>query len=234
MVKVAFVMGDYPKLERARRERVALSYSNREIEVGIVSAPALGYKTAKTPADIELGNPAFIAAFREAERLGYDAAVPLGTVDFGVDGGRSAVDIPVVGPAEAMLYLAGMMGHRFGLLTYDSASVALVWRAVHRAGMTNRISSCLAVNIGLTDFASDEKALKAATIRQAKALVADGADVVLVMGISLCPVFISAGELSEEAGVPVLEGIGAPIHLAGLFAALGLRHSRLYWPKAAS
>jgi allantoin racemase len=32
--------------------------------------------------------------------------------------------------------------------------------------------------------------------------------------------------------VPVVEGIGAPIRLAALFADLGMNHSRLRWRKS--
>lgn len=35
-------------------------------------------------------------------------------------------------------------------------------------------------------------------------------------------------------GVPVVEGIGAPIKMAALLVSLGLRHSRLRWPKEVS
>ena len=40
--------------------------------------------------------------------------------------------------------------------------------------------------------------------------------------------------LSAQIGVPVVEGIGAPIRLAAMFASLGLRHSRKHWPKSTS
>jgi hypothetical protein len=35
-------------------------------------------------------------------------------------------------------------------------------------------------------------------------------------------------------GVPVVEGIGAPIRMAGLIVGLGLKHSRLRWPYSKS
>jgi Asp/Glu/hydantoin racemase len=40
--------------------------------------------------------------------------------------------------------------------------------------------------------------------------------------------------LSEQLGVPVVEGIGAPIRLAALLVSLGLKHSRVRWQKAGS
>src|SRR3990172_11570918 len=78
MTRVAFVIGDYPSEERARREKVALSYSTSEVQVGIVSAPVTPYLLGLTPTEIALVQPAVISAFREAEKQGYDAIVPLG------------------------------------------------------------------------------------------------------------------------------------------------------------
>jgi Asp/Glu/hydantoin racemase len=40
------------------------------------------------------------------------------------------------------------------------------------------------------------------------------------------------GWLARELGVPVVEGIGAPIRIAAMLAGLGLRHSRKRWPKS--
>ena len=44
--------------------------------------------------------------------------VPLGTLDLGVDGGKSAVDIPFVGPTEACLHVASLIGDRFGVMVF--------------------------------------------------------------------------------------------------------------------
>lgn len=57
---------------------------------------------------------------------------------------------------------------------------------------------------------------------------------ILPTGITQCPVHVKPDWLSDKLGVPVVEGIGAPIRLAAMFADLGLRHSRKYWPKSRS
>ena len=101
MKRIAFVVGDYPSEERTRREKVALSYSTPEVQVGIVSTPVTPYIHGLTPAEMSLVAPALIDAFRDAERQGYDAVVPLGFLDLGVEGGRSVVDIPVIAPFQA-------------------------------------------------------------------------------------------------------------------------------------
>jgi allantoin racemase len=47
-------------------------------------------------------------------------------------------------------------------------------------------------------------------------------------------VTIDPNWLAAELGVPIVEGIGAPIRMAAMLVSLGLRHSRLRWPKEGS
>jgi Asp/Glu/hydantoin racemase len=69
----------------------------------------------------------------------------------------------------------------------------------------------------------------------ARALIEeDGADVIIPQGITQCPVQMKPQWLSAELGVPVVEGIGAPIKMAALLASLGLKQSRVRWQKAGS
>src|SRR5690606_18192799 len=113
-----FVMGDYPSAERSRRETVALSYASAEVEVGIISTPMTPYVHGLTETEIAMVVPAIVQGYAEAQKQGYDAAVPLGGLDLGIDAGRSAVDIPVIGPFQAALYIASLLGDRFGFVTY--------------------------------------------------------------------------------------------------------------------
>ena len=67
----------------------------------------------------------------------------------------------------------------------------------------------------------------------ARALIdQDGADVIIPQGITQCPVQMKPDWLSKELGVPVVEGIGAPIRLAALLVSLGLKQSRVRWQKS--
>src|SRR5262245_40160965 len=77
MTRVAFIIGDYPSEERRLREEVARSYSTPEVEVGILSVKPSPFG-GLSPAEIQLVAPYFHAAYLQAEREGYDAAVPLG------------------------------------------------------------------------------------------------------------------------------------------------------------
>lgn len=232
MVKVAFVVGAYPGAERERREKVALSYTSPGVEVGIVNVEATPYVYGLSPADIEMVNPIFIDAFKRAEVAGYDACVPLGVLDLGVDGGRCAVDIPVIGPAQAALHVAAQLGDRFGLIVYHDALIPMTRAIVRRYGMLDRVAGFRSSKFDLPDLAANHDAVVANFVAAARALIKeDGADLIIPMGISQCPVHIKPDWLMKELGVPVVDGIGAPIMMAALMGKLGLRHSRIRWVK---
>jgi allantoin racemase len=234
MIRVAFVIGGYPPEEFKRRADVALSYSTDDIQVGIVEVAASPYFYGMTPAEIQLVAPAFIDSFRRAEKEGYNAVVPLGTLDLGVDGGKSAVDIPVVGPTEACLHLASLIGDRFGVMVYHESMVTFSRAIIRRYGMEQRLVGIGTSGFDLPDLAAHHDQVVDNFVREAKKLVAQGAEVIYPMGISQCPVHIKPNWLQEQLGVPVVEGIGAPIRMAALLAGLGLSQSRARWVKSRS
>src|SRR5947208_231684 len=150
MIRVAFVIGEYPPQERRLREDVAKSYSSGDVEVGILSVKPSPYG-GLTPAEIQLVAPYFHAAYIQAEREGYDAAVPLGTLDLGVDGGRSLVDIPVIGPCEAMFHIAAQLGDRFGIICYHESVIPRQITQTRHYGMESWIAGRRASGFKLKD-----------------------------------------------------------------------------------
>ena len=231
-IRVAFVIGEYPPAERKRREDAALAYSSMEVEVGIVSVNATPHYIGNAPDLLGLAVPPFVEAFREAERQGYDAVVPLGTLDLGVDAGRSVVDIPVVGPSESMLHIASMLGRRFGIIMYHDFVVPLGYRMVERFHMLDKVVGWRTCGFELPDIIANRDKVVQNFVDNARELIALGADVILPMGITQCPVHIKPDWLMQELGVPVVEGIGAPIRLAAMLVSLKLNYSRKYWPKS--
>ena len=232
MIRVAFAVGDYPEPERKLREAVALSYASAEIEVGIVPVRASPYG-GLGPAEIQLVAPYYHEAFLRAEAEGYDAAVPLGMLDLGVDGGRSMVEIPVIAPCEAAFHVAAQLGERFGIVCYSRRTIPRQITQTRAYGMEAWIAGRRAVELELRDMTANKERLVEAFLRESKSLIRDdGADLIIAHGISLCPVHIKPDFLTAELGVPVVEGIGAPIRMAALLAGLGLKHSRIRWPKS--
>ena len=180
-------------------------------------------------------SPALVQAFREAEAQGYDAAVPLGFLDLGVDGGRSAVDIPILAPFETALHVAALMGDRFGCIAYSEVHFPVLQALVRRYGMEHKIVGWAGSGFDLPDIAANHDTMVENFVAAARKLIDEnGADVIIPTGITQCPVHIDPKWLMKELGVPVSEGIGAPIRIAATFADLGLHQSRRRWPKSRS
>jgi allantoin racemase len=234
MIRIAFVIGDYPPEQRLMRENAARAYSSDEVEVGIVSVPARPFD-GLTPAEIQAASGIFHDAFRQAEREGYDAVVPLGMLDLGVEGGRSAVDIPVVAPLQATLHVAAQLGDQFGIVCYHPSAIPRHRAQTVAYGMEDFIAGRRASGFYLQHIADNREAMIQSFLAAARALIdEDGAQVIIPQGITQCPVQMKPKWLSEQLGVPVVEGIGAPIRLAAMLVSLGLKHSRLRWQKAGS
>lgn len=231
MIRVAFVIGEYPPEERRLREDVAKSYATEEIEVGILSVGASPYGPMGIPA-IEAVAPLFHQAYIQAEKEGYDAVVPLGMLDLGVQGGRCLVDIPVIGPSEASYHVASILGDRFGLICYEPYSIPRLWAQARFYGMSDRIAGVRTVRMPKSEMTAGRDRLVETFVREARQLIdEEGAQVIIPHGISQCPVHIKPDWLAEELGVPIVEGFGAPIRLAAMLAGLGYKHSRIRWPK---
>ena len=234
MIRIAFVIGDYPPDQLKLREDAAKAYSSADVEVGILRVPARPFD-GLGPAEIQAAAPIFHEAFRQAEREGYDAVVPLGMLDIGVDGGRSAVDIPVIAPLQAVLHVAALVGDRFGVVCYHPSAIARHRAQCTAYGMESWIAGRRASGFYTQHIAANRDKMIGSFLLAARDLIdRDGADVIIPQGITQCPVQMKPQWLAEQLGVPVVEGIGAPIRMAALMAGLGLTHSRVRWQKEGS
>ena len=169
MIRVAFVIGDYPEEQLRLREKVAKRYSSAEVEVGILSVPARPFD-GLGPAEIQAAAGIFHDAFRAAERQGYDAVVPLGMLDLGVDGGRSAVDIPVIGPLQATLHIAAQVGENFGIVCYHPSAIPRHRAQTKAYGMEDWIAGRRASGYYVQHIADNKDKMVESFLRAARAL----------------------------------------------------------------
>src|SRR6202795_3567 len=211
MIRVAFIIGEYPNEERALREQVAKSYASAEVEVGIVSVPPAPFG-GLGPAEIQLVAPYYHAGYLQAEREGYDAAVPLGTLDLGVDGGRSLGEIPICGPREAMFHISAQLGERFGIICYHESVIPRQITQTRYYGMEPWIAGRRASGFKLKDIGANKDDMTKNFMAAARSLIDDdGADVIIVHGITQCPVSMKPDWLAGEHGGPGVEGVGGPL-----------------------
>lgn len=137
---------------------------------------------------------------------------------------REITDKPVLGIAEASMYMACMVGRTFGIVTTNSVWEPLLWSAVRRYGLAERCASIRATGKGGMALKAlpREQVLEriAATARQ---VTDDGADVICLGGAVMSGL---DRELAVELTVPVLDGVACAVKLMEGLLAYGLHTSK--------
>jgi Asp/Glu/hydantoin racemase len=121
-----------------------------------------------------------------AEKEGFDAAITACYYDPILRDLRTAVDIPVVGIAEASMHLAAMLGYRFGVVSISPQGAVMMDQNVDICGLRQKCVGVISMKDTDTGWLADtlehppeslEKTISefAAVARQ---LIACGADVI--------------------------------------------------------
>ena len=102
--------------------------------------------------------------------------------DPGLQACREVVSIPVVGPSQAAMHVASLLGHRFSFITVLDRLRAMVDKLVAGYGLRDTYASFRAVDIPVLSIGIDFAALNAALAREAIAAVKQDAADVIVLG----------------------------------------------------
>lgn len=163
-----------------------------------------------------------------AEEEGVDGVIIDCMGDPGLYAARELVRIPVIGPAEASMHLAAMLGHRFSVLTVLDSRQPMMEEQVARYGLTTKLASVRAFNIPVLELEKDPERTLAILIEVAlEAVRQDGAHVIIpgCTGLAGLADKIQAGLASYGHDVPVLDPPSVAIKTAESLISLGLTHS---------
>lgn len=175
----------------------------------------------------ELNDSEIVRTMVAAEREGYDAIAGACYFDSGIRVTRNLLSIPVVGPAEASMHLAAMIGHKLAVITSEPGFVeemthylvsngfgafALDHRPVR--GMTMPVTK---INENL--LSGNSGAVIDNFLEVARGCLADGADVIIAGCGVMSPIFTMEG-LRDVEGAPVLDPMIVSLKTAELLARL--------------
>lgn len=232
LVVLPAARGQYPAEAEQRRADTVMAYSTSEVEITVgFPAEASGF--------VPFGGGGFTAfQFTQNQMLvaqrmvlgeqeGFDACIPFGMIDFGVEIARSACTIPIVGQAQAIYCMAAMMANRVGIIGYNSQNSRRHYRQLQEYGFGH-----LSAGFGAAEMPNDEmprrrQELYDRFVSEGKRLVGDGAELIVCHGMSMSPVEFRAEEYAQGIGVPVLEGMGCALAMAEAWVRTGTPYSRL-------
>ncbi|MGH7847617.1 MAG: aspartate/glutamate racemase family protein [Candidatus Binatia bacterium] len=177
-----------------------------------------------------LETPALVKKIIEAERAGFDAVVQSNTFDPGVEAGRLAVRIPVVGALRSSCHFAGSLCDRFGFLVPLQSHVPYVYRIMDSYRMGHFVAGIKAVDVYEQDMAAQHNTILERAIDLARDMIAQGAQAIIPLGGLLFPYEVDPKELEAEIGVPVINTKAVAIRFAELMASGKMLHSQKAYP----
>lgn len=137
---------------------------------------------------------------------------------------REVIDKPVLGIAEASMYVACMLGYKFSVVTTNDAWGPLLWDAVRHYGLAERCASVRTTGMAVLALEADEQGTQP-LIEQAarKAIQEDGAEVICLGCAGMAGL---DKYLEEQLGVPVVDGVIAALKLLEGLVDYGVRTSK--------
>ena len=166
-----------------------------------------------------------------AEHNGYDAVIQSNTFDPGVESGRLAVRIPVIGVMKCTLHAAATLSDRIGVTVPLPGHVPYTRRIIRMYGMQDFVTDVRAVGVYGEDGDGLKDDLFKAAVETMQGVVRDTeAEAIVPLGGALIPYIVDPVDLQREVGVPIFNTKSTSIRFAEACHALGMSHSPITYP----
>jgi allantoin racemase len=231
-MKIMVIMGEYPPEEQERRRAAVLKCASPGTDIGFSVIKATFFVRANAQINALSAGPLVAEMAQKAEATGFDAVVPFGTLDAGVELARNLVRIPVIGAGQAVMHLAVQLSNRLGIIGYETSSIAFMRKQMHAWKVLDSVVGFRALEIPLLDSTAQRGAMRERFMQMARELIeGEDAEVIVPMGVTMVPVQYPPAEFSNELGVPVMDALATSIQTAEMLVRTGTTHSVKTYPR---
>jgi allantoin racemase len=150
----------------------------------------------------------------QAERDGYDAFLIGNIADPGLREARELATIPVVGLGETSMHVANLIGGNFALVTGNEKHAPKIIENVGRYGLSTKLAGVRRMTVDRLvdlDAGFTQPAIRDALIGEflaaARALVDDGAEVIIPAIGVLAALLAEAGIHTIDGRAPIVNGV---------------------------
>jgi len=177
--------------------------------------------------------PAIVRKIFWAAQNGYDAVISSNTFDPGVDGGRLAVDIPVIGLLRTSMHAALTLADRVGVTVPLAGHVPYTWRILRSYGLDHFVSDIRPLGVYGKDIAQRKNEIFEIATGLIRALIEETrAEIILPLGGALIPYVVDPNDLAKATGAQVLNTKAIGIRFAETCVHFGMTQSALTYPRA--
>ncbi|MEM3832488.1 MAG: aspartate/glutamate racemase family protein [Thermoprotei archaeon] len=202
-------------------KNICKDFTSPDTQIDVVSLPE-GPLSVETPENEAQIIPLVIKTAIEYYKK-YDAIVVNCYLDPAVDLLKGIIRIPVVGPCEASLALASMIGKKIGIVTVSNKAIWMIEDRVEELAFKDKVIHISGIPLGVLSLDEDIKRTKALVIEETKNAIKNGAEVIVLGCTGLTGL---AKEIQNIVGIPVIDPTGAAIKVAEGLVKLNLYNSR--------
>lgn len=183
----------------------AKAYADGSFEVDCLPTPGAP-KFIETHHDAAVAASGMIELAKKHENS-YDAFIVACHCDPNLDVLKEITVKPVVGIGEASMRIASMLGHRFSVISTDPHSIPNKEAVIRKYHLEGQLASVKAPKPNELNLSDQDKY----TLTAKAALEQDMAEVIVLGCAGMTGL---AQELSQELGVPVLDGVTCALIIA--------------------
>jgi len=164
-----------------------------------------------------------VARLLDGGDFDFDAVVLAGFGEHGRDALAEMLTVPVLDIAECAAHVAHLIGRRFSVVTTLGRTRGRAWELAARYGMSTFCRNVRACEIPVLELDLPGSPARERITQECKRAVEDdGADVVVLGCAGMADL---CAYLSEQVGVPVVDGVAAATKTVESLVALGLQTS---------
>lgn len=212
--------GRYIALSRAWLPKGA-SLDVEPVEIG----PPVFFESAL---GMSLAVPGIVKKLLDIEHR-YDAVILGGFADPGLTVAREVADFPIVGPGEACVHFACLLGTRFGIVTLMESNIPVIEANVNAAGLRSRCSAIRAIEMPVKSLRDNPQHTINRIVAAGERVLESGADVV-ILGCFAFASLEATSSMSHKLGVPVVDPFYVSLKTAEALVIGGYRSSRKTYP----
>ncbi|NJR56983.1 MAG: aspartate/glutamate racemase family protein [Acaryochloris sp. CRU_2_0] len=154
----------------------------------------------------------------------FDAFVIACWGDPGVEAARELTTKPVIGIAEASMYVANMLAARWGIVTTQHRTLNMITQTIHKTGFSHRCVSIRTTGIPVVET----ETARQATLEGLEAIgrLAIAEDKVEALCLGCAGMSGLDHELEKRLGIPIIDSVAAAVKMAEALVSLHKQTSK--------
>jgi allantoin racemase len=189
----------------------------------VTTQPQAGPESIESYYDEYLAIPGILETVVRSQ-ANFDAFVIACWGDPGIEAAREITTKPVIGIAEASMYVANMVAARWGIITTQHRTLDMIEKTVHKTGFAHRCVSIRTTGIPVIETETARLATLEALTEIGQLAISEDKAEALCLGCA--GMNRLDAELEQRLGIPVIDAVAAAVKLAEAMVGLNKQTSK--------